>query len=287
MNYRHAYHAGNFADVLKHAVLALVVDYFKRKPAPFRVIDTHAGIGRYDLQAVEASKTLEWQGGIGRLMGPAADPMPGWAVALLASYLDVVRGENPEGQLRYYPGSSLLARRLLRPSDRLLATELHPADHAELARRFSHDPQTKVIALDGWLALKSFLPPKERRGIVLVDPPFEDRDEMRSIVRGLAAALHRFESGCYIVWYPIKDPAEVRKFHAALTAAIGRPALVCELLIRPADDVAILSGCGLVIVNPPWTLADDLKQILPFLVGRLAVAPGARHILKTIGAEPG
>src|SRR3990170_5575144 len=163
MNYRHAYHAGNFADVLKHAVLALVIEHLKRKPAPFRVIDTHAGVGLYDLSGAEAATTGEWRDGIGRLFGAAlAKPV----AELLAPYFSVVRQENPSGRLERYPGSPLIARRLLRRGDRLIANELHPEDGDSLRRLFAGDPQTKVLALDGWVALKALLPPKERRGVV-------------------------------------------------------------------------------------------------------------------------
>ena len=199
MNYRHAYHAGNFADVLKHAVLALVIEHAKLKPAPFRVLDTHAGIGRYDLTTAEAAKTGEWRQGIARLIGPDARPIPDTQAGLLAPFLDVVRGENPLGELRFYPGSPLIARRLLRPDDRLIATELHPEDCAELRRRFARDKQTRIVELDGWLALKAFLPPKERRGVILIDPPYEARDELQRVTDGLAAAVRRFRGGTYLL----------------------------------------------------------------------------------------
>ncbi|TIT43493.1 MAG: 23S rRNA (adenine(2030)-N(6))-methyltransferase RlmJ, partial [Mesorhizobium sp.] len=170
MNYRHAYHAGNFADVVKHAVLTRLLDYLKQKDKAFRVIDTHAGIGRYDLSSVEAQKTGEWLGGIGRLVGADLDTR---VAALLAPYLEAVRAVNPEGGVKNYPGSPLIARHLLRKQDRLTAIELHPQDAERLKAVFAGDFQTRVIELDGWLALGAHLPPKEKRGLVLVDPPFE------------------------------------------------------------------------------------------------------------------
>jgi 23S rRNA (adenine2030-N6)-methyltransferase len=282
MNYRHAYHAGNFADVLKHAILALIIEHAKRKPAPFRVVDTHAGIGRYDLGATEATKTGEWRTGIARLIGPDAAPIGEAEAKLLAPFLDSVRSENPTCALTFYPGSPLIARRLLRPQDRLIASELHPEDCATLGCCFARDKQTKVVELDGWLALKAFLPPRERRGVILIDPPYEDRDELRHLTRGLAAALQRFGGGTYMLWYPIKDAAQVERFHDTLHAMDIPKLLRAEILIREPTDTSLLNGCGLMIVNPPWTLADDLDVLLPFLAERLAVASGSRHFLTWI-----
>lgn len=282
MNYRHAYHAGNFADVFKHVVLTLVIEHLKAKPAPFRVLDTHAGIGRYDLTAEEAVKTGEWQRGVGQLLGPNARALPPVVAQILAPYLDVVRAENPVGQLRYYPGSPLIARRLLRPFDRLIATELHPVDCAALAKRFQLDSQTKVIELDGWLTLKAFLPPKERRAVVLIDPPYELRDDLARMITGLAAAVRRFESGVYLMWYPIKDPREITDFHAALRV-LGTPKTAAvELLIRAPRDPAVLNGCGLILLNAPWTLPAALALVLPVLAERLAVAAGGGYTQTTI-----
>ena len=172
MNYRHVYHAGNFADVFKHAILALCLEHLAQKPAPFRVIDTHAGVGLYDLAGVEAGKTLEWADGIGRLIGVDATPLPDTVAALLAPYLAVVKGMNEAGRLAAYPGSPMIVRKLMRAGDALIVNELHPTDHQTLASLFARDAQTKVMTLDGWTALKALLPPKERRGLVLIDPPF-------------------------------------------------------------------------------------------------------------------
>ena len=280
MNYRHAYHAGNFSDVLKHVVLALAIEHAKLKPAAFRVLDTHAGLGRYDLAATEAAKTGEWTAGIGRLLGPAAAAIPPQVAGHLAPYLNVVRAENPAGRLEHYPGSPLIARRLMRPQDRLIATELHPRDFGMLARRFMHDAQVKTIELDGWLALKAFLPPKERRGIVLIDPPYEQRDEWQQLAAGLIEAVRRFQGGTYLLWYPIKDPAAISRLHDQLRATGIPKILSAQLRIRAPDDPQRLSGCGLVIVNPPWTLAASLEVVLPFLSARLAVASGGGHALR-------
>jgi 23S rRNA (adenine2030-N6)-methyltransferase len=287
MNYRHAYHAGNFADVLKHLVLALVIDYMKRKDAPFRVIDTHAGCGRYALGSVQAGKTGEWCGGIGRLLGPDIKPLPPDVAKVMRPYLDAVRSENPTPQLEIYPGSPLIARHLMRQQDVLVANELHPEDWAGLKSAIGRDRRVKLLALDGWVALKSLLPPKERRGVVLVDPPFEQEGEFDRLSEGLAEALRRFETGVYIAWYPIKDPKPIAAFHSALGAITGPELLRLELMIRgPGNTPDRLNGCGLIVANPPFTLCDHLAVVLPELTQRLAEGSGARHRLDRIVQTP-
>ena len=283
MNYRHAYHAGNFADVLKHVVLALVIEYLKRKEAPFRVIDVHAGAGRYALTSTAAEKTGEWLGGIGRLLGPNARPLPADAGRLLQPYLQAVRAENEGARLEVYPGSPAIALRLMRAQDTLVANELHPEERAHLRATIGSDRRAKVMALDAWVALKSLLPPKERRGIVLIDPPFEEAGELGRMVEGLARGLERFATGIYLAWYPIKDPKPIARFHADL-AALGVPGLMrIELLIQRPSDPDRLNGCGLVVVNPPYTLDGELTAILPELSRRLAAGgAGARHRLDWI-----
>lgn len=275
MNYRHAFHAGNFADVMKHAVLALVLAHLKRKEAPFRVIDTHAGIGLYDLEGVEAGKTGEWRQGIGRLIGPDAAPLTPAVAELLAPYLDVVRACNPSGLLRHYPGSPRIARALIRRDDALILNELHPEDHAALSALFARDPQVKVLGLDAWIAAKSLLPPRERRGVVLIDPPYESKDELQRLARGLAEAVKRFATGVFLLWYPVKDLPPIDAFHAGVTDLGLGKTLRIELTIRRADDATRLNGCGLLAVNPPWPLHEQLKIVLPELSERLAQGAGA------------
>ncbi len=280
MNYRHAFHAGNFADVMKHAVLARLVDYLKRKPAAFRVIDTHAGRGRYSLTGDEARRSPEWQAGIGRLRAAA---LPARATALLAPYLDVVAAENPDGTLARYPGSPLLVRRLLRPQDRLSALELHPADARSLAALFAGDVQARVTELDGWLALNAHVPPKERRGLVLVDPPFELPGEWERLVGGLAGAHRKWATGLFALWYPLKAPREVNGFVAALKATGIARLLRAELLVDTPMP-GRLYGSGLILVNPPYVLEAELRIILPALAA--ALAPGrASHRLEWLSGE--
>jgi 23S rRNA (adenine2030-N6)-methyltransferase len=286
MNYRHAYHAGNFADVLKHVVLALVIEYLKRKPSPFRVIDVHAGAGRYALTSPEAGKTGEWLSGIGRLLGANARPLPADAARHLQPYLQAVRAENPGAGLEVYPGSPALALRLMRGHDVLIANELHPEDRKHLKAAIGSDRRAKVLALDAWVALKSLLPPKERRAIVLIDPPFEEAHELDRIAEGLAQGLQRFATGVYLAWYPIKDPKPIARFHADLAARGFAQLLRIELLIHPVTDSERLNGCGLIVANPPFTLEAELAAILPELARRLAPGrAGARYRLDWIEAR--
>lgn len=267
MNYRHIYHAGNFADILKHAVLARLVVYMQNKDKAFRVLDTHAGIGLYDLSSEEAQKTGEWRDGIGRLID--AD-LPAAAADLLAPYLRIIRELNPESDLKLYPGSPKLARMLFRPQDRLSAMELHPEDSRRLARLFEGDYQARVTELDGWLALGAHLPPKEKRGIILVDPPFEEDGEYERLVSGLATAYRRFPGGTYCLWYPLKKGAPIRAFHQALQELEIPRMLGLELSVRSDRETTGLSGSGLVVVNPPFTLKDEMHTLLPVLKNILA-----------------
>jgi 23S rRNA (adenine2030-N6)-methyltransferase len=270
MNYRHAFHAGNFADVVKHATLALLIERLKAKDTPFCVVDTHAGIGRYDLSAVEAQKTGEFAGGIAKLLEAPVKSLPGE----LEPYLSVVRAMNKGlANLRWYPGSPRLALDLLRPQDRLALFELHPEDAATLAQLFAGDKRVKVSNQDGYVALKSYLPPKERRGLVLVDPPFEKDDEFARLARGLRQAHRRFASGQYLLWYPIKVRAPVAEFHDALKDSGIARILFAEFLLRPATDPDRLNGCGLVLVNPPWRVDTTLRALLEGLA-RLLDARG-------------
>jgi 23S rRNA (adenine2030-N6)-methyltransferase len=276
MNYRHAYHAGSFADVLKHAVLCRVLTHLRDKPAAFRVIDTHAGAGRYDLTGPEAGKTEEWRQGIGRLLRAELAPA---IRALLAPYLDAVAALNPGGGLAIYPGSPALAQALLRPQDRLTACELEPQAAAALARHLRGDPRARAVTIDGWTALTAYVPPKERRGLVLIDPPFEQPGEFSRLAQGLAAAHRKWPTGIYLLWYPIKDRAEVTAFSRRLTRLAIAKMLRVELVVAPPTDRDGLRGSGLIIVNPPWMLHDELQALLPALGRVLSDAPS--------GATPG
>ncbi len=266
MNYRHSYHAGNAADVMKHVVFCRLIDYLKRKDKPFRVLDTHAGIGLYNISGVQATKTGEWQQGIKRLM---ETPAPPDIALLLAPYVECIRTLNPEGGLRLYPGSPMLAKLLLRPRDRLSAIELHPEDAGTLRQLFGGDAQVRVTCLDGWLALGAHVPFKERRGLVLVDPPFEQEGEYLRMAAGLEQAVRRFATGTFCLWYPLTAEAPLAAFYHALGMSRLPDILLLELSFKSADAPG-LTGSGLVIVNPPFTLEAELQSLLPFLCRVLA-----------------
>ncbi|MBU0585188.1 MAG: 23S rRNA (adenine(2030)-N(6))-methyltransferase RlmJ [Alphaproteobacteria bacterium] len=282
MNYRHAYHAGNFADVVKHVALTRLVEYLKQKDKAFRVLDTHAGVGLYDLSSTEAQKTGEWRDGIGRVLDATPGPA---AAALLAPYLDAVRQQNPGGGLARYPGSPKIVRSLLRPQDRLSAIELHPQDAARLKDNFAGDFQVRVIELDGWLALGAHLPPKEKRGLVLIDPPFEEGGEFERMVEGLVRAYRRWQGGTYALWYPIKDRRAVSHFRQMLAESGVPKILDLAFSVRAPSHEPRLDGCGLVVVNPPYTFEAEMRAILPVLKPLLAEGPGAGWRLDWLAGE--
>jgi 23S rRNA (adenine2030-N6)-methyltransferase len=267
MNYRHAYHAGNHADVLKHAVLARVLLHMTRKDKPFRVIDAHAGVGLYDLGGIEAGKTAEWEGGIGKL----AEPLAAGAEALLAPYRAVIAALNPQGGVRLYPGSPELALRLMRGHDRMIANELHPQDAIALERQYIRDSRVEVSSMDAETCLKARLPPPERRGVILIDPPYEVKNEAEKALRMLAHGLRRFAQGVYLLWYPLKTDQTAETILAAVKE-MGAPAtLKVELRVREAFSAGALAGSGMVIVNAPWKLDDDLSVLAPALAERLGL----------------
>lgn len=266
MNYRHAFHAGNFADVIKHAVLFRIVSHLLNKPAPFRVIETHAGAGLYDLGSAEAQRSSEWKDGIARIVDGDLDPP---AAALIAGYLEAVRACNPAGGLSAYPGSPLLVRSWLRATDRLLACELAPQAAAALARHLRGDRRAKALAMDGWTALAAFVPPKERRGLVMVDPPYERPDEASLLVEGLSAAWRKWPTGIYLAWYPIKEPEPIAAFIRALRRSGIKRLLRAELIDAGKTGVPGLRGSGQIVVNPPWNLQGELQILFPALANCL------------------
>jgi len=255
MNYRHEFHAGNFADCVKHAVLVWLLDALLRKPAPMFVLDTHAGFGAYDLDGPAARRTNEADGGIRRLL---ADPP-----AALDRYLGLVR------QLGLYPGSPALIRALLRPDDRLACCELHPEDHAALRRRFARDPRTAIHRRDAWEALSGLLPPAQKRGLVLIDPPYENQQEFSDLIQGLITAHRRWPVGVLAAWYPVKHRAPVRAFSTAITQSGIRDIVTAELCLREPLDPTRLNGCGLLVINPPYRFEQEVPPILDALLARL------------------
>jgi len=273
MNYRHAFHAGNVADVVKHAVMLRILLHLKQKPAPFCVIDTHAGAGLYDLTGPEARRTEEWKAGIGRLVSAPFIPS---VRALLAPYLDAVAAFNTADDLRFYPGSPLLALHALRRQDRLLACEREPSVAAALEHRLRSDSRAKVLTADGWVALKANVPPRERRGLVLIDPAYEDQHEFAQLAATFEGAYRRWPTGTYLLWYPITKRSQSGTLTRRLRHIEKAKILRTEILVeRPSEDDAGLGGTGLMIVNPPWTLPRDLKILLPALAEVFECAPGA------------
>ncbi len=279
MNYRHQFHAGNFADVVKHALLVRLVRALQKKEKGFLYLDTHAGRGGYDLAAAAKGDSLarqpEWPAGIGRLL--TRDDLP----AGLAEYVELVRefdrraGQPPGSALRFYPGSPWLAATLARPQDRLALCEKQPDECAALRAEFFLTPRASVQLLDGYVALRAMLPPPEKRALVLIDPPFEAGDEWAQIVTALGEGLRRFPAGVFAVWYPLTERARVEAFFAELLALKLPPTFAAELLIASEEAALKMKGCGLVIINPPWQFEQEAKPLLDFLGAALAQGPGA------------
>ncbi len=256
MNYRHIYHAGNFLDVVKHFVLTLLLQKFHEKENAFSIIDTHAGIGAYKLDSVQALKTNEAQQGILKLLESPFDK------SLFENYLRIIHVQKPG----IYPGSPLISHAFLRPQDRLWLSELHPEDFKSLHQLFHNDPQVKVFQQDGYVSLKALIPPKERRGLILIDPPFEDRNEFKAITEGLYEGYKRFSTGVYMIWFPIKDLKPIKKFYASLKELKIPKILAVEFLRHQPTTPESLNGTGLIIVNPPWKLEEKMVPGLEILL---------------------
>jgi 23S rRNA (adenine2030-N6)-methyltransferase len=257
--YRHLFHAGNFADVFKHALLARLLIALGRKDKPYRYLDTHAGTGLYDLTHPWAQKNAEWRDGIERVLARKDAP------AALAPYLEAVRAENPNGRLRYYPGSPRIARRLVRAGDRLVLNELNSADFEELKGRFAGDRQVTVHRMDGYQALKAFLPPPQRRGLVLVDSSFDRSGEFARLAQALAGAHRRWATGVFALWYPMMEPGAVRAFERDIVATGIRKILRFQLAVLPERWTRTLRGSALLVVNPPYGLEAEAGPLLDWL----------------------
>ena len=264
LSYRHLFHAGNSADVFKHALLARLLLALGAKDKPYCYLDTHAGTGRYDLAHEWAWKAREFEGGIGRLWERKDIP------AALAPYMDIVRAENPKGRLRYYPGSPLIALKLRRPGDRLVFSELNRADCAELEAVVGRNRNAAVHRMDGYQALKAFLPPSERRGLVLLDSSFDRPGEFARIIKALRHAHERWPTGMYAVWYPLMKPGVMRDFERDVKKTGMGKILRLELRVRKWEEKAPMPGCGMLVVNPPWKFDADARPLLDWLAGALS-----------------
>ncbi|HRK25193.1 MAG TPA: 23S rRNA (adenine(2030)-N(6))-methyltransferase RlmJ [Beijerinckiaceae bacterium] len=281
MNYRHAFHAGNFADVLKHALLCRILVHLAAKDTPFRVIDTHAGTGVYDLTSSAAQRSPEWRDGIARLVGTH---LPEEVAPLLAPYLalaaPMLSAERPT-----YPGSPRIALALTRTQDRLSFVEKHPDDIIGLKAAIAGDRRAKALHLDGWTAWNAQVPPPERRGLVLVDPPFEADSDWQRMVDGLIQSARKWAGGIVMLWYPVKDPATVERFFDALEATGIRKILRLELAVDQVRPDGPLAATGVIMVNPPHRLETEARLLLPFLARRLARSRDAATCIEWIVAE--
>ncbi len=266
MNYRHVFHAGNFADVLKHAVMAWIISYLQNKPGPIRIIESHAGGGIYDLSASAAARTGEWLGGIGLLDAP----LDAVAEPFLTPYreaLAVLRaGHGPN----IYPGSPLICQHMLRADDRYIGAELHGETNWHLKTALGRDARFKVLLMDGWQVLRANVPPKERRGLALIDPAYEAADEWQSVARETIAAWRKWPTGCFMVWYPLKNPRQSDDLAASFADAGVGSAIRLELMVDDLVASERLAGCGVLVINPPWTLFAEARLFLPALAKRLA-----------------
>lgn len=276
LSYRHAYHAGNHADVLKHLILLQIAQYMGEKPAPFWIIDTHAGAGRYALDSVHANKLAEWRDGVGRLWNATSLP------AAAVDYLDFVKMLNPHGMLQHYPGSPWLARQLLRESDKLRLYEMHTSDSKLLQECFrGAGRQVTITEGDGFAGLKALLPPPPRRALVLIDPSYETKSDYTAVVKGLEDAMKRFPTGTYALWYPMLIKPESRQLPDRLKRLGATNWLNATLQVKAAPhDGFGMYGSGMFIINPPWTLKKTLQDTLPALATLLAQGPGAKHTLE-------
>ncbi|EKO3578502.1 23S rRNA (adenine(2030)-N(6))-methyltransferase RlmJ [Vibrio metschnikovii] len=269
LSYRHSFHAGNHADVLKHIVQSLILNALQQKETPFVYHDTHSGVGRYDLTHEWSEKTGEYKQGIGRLWQQADTP------AEIDSYLEAVKALNQGEELRYYPGSPRIARAHLRAQDRMVLSELHPSDYPLLEQEFARDRQVAIYKQDGFARLKASLPPKERRGLVLIDPPYELAKEYRDVVQAIAQSHKRWSTGIYAIWYPVVNRCDIDDMLDGLANLGIRKILQIELGVAPDTNQRGMTASGMIVINPPWKLESEMQTILPFL--KQAIAPATGH----------
>ena len=272
LSYRHSFHAGNHADVLKHIVQTLIIESLKEKEKPFLYLDTHAGAGRYQLTNAHATRTGEYLEGIARLWQQEEVP------ELILPYVEAVGSLNTSDELRYYPGSPLLAAKLLREQDLLMLTELHPTDFPLLRTEFSRDKRVRVCREDGFGQLKSKLPPASRRGFALIDPPYELKQDYSAVVKGIVEGYKRFATGTYAIWYPVVHRQQIKRMLKELEATGIRKILQIELAVKPDSDQLGMTASGMIVINPPWKLASQMASILPWLHKTL-VPEGTGHTL--------
>ncbi|ADP10689.1 conserved uncharacterized protein [Erwinia sp. Ejp617] len=270
LSYRHSFHAGNHADVLKHTVQSLIISALNEKDKPYLYLDTHAGAGRYQLSGEHAERTGEYLEGIARIW--QQDNIP----EELAAYIGVVKNLNPGGKLRYYPGSPLIARFLLREFDKLQLTELHSSDFPLLRNEFLKDDRARTERADGYQQLKSKLPPPSRRGLILIDPPYEMKSDYQDVVKGIQEGYKRFNTGVFALWYPVVLRQQIKRMCNELEATGIRRILQIELAVRPDSDRRGMTASGMIVINPPWKLEQQMKNVLPWL-HKMLVPAGTGH----------
>ena len=279
LSYRHSYHAGNHADVLKHIVLTLCINSLKEKEKPFLYLDTHSGAGRYLLQSEHAEKTGEYLSGINLIWQQSETP------ELLNTYLSVLKRYNPFDKLKYYLGSPLIAKQLLREQDKINLTELHPTDYPLLRQEFSKDKRAKVLREDGFAQLKSKLPPESRRGIVLIDPSYEIKDDYQKIPKALLEAYKRFATGIYLIWYPVVSRTQTQKMIDEIVNLGIKKISQFEFAIKPDNNQKGMTASGMIVINPPWKLQQQMQTIMPWLKNTLDTEKTGNYLIKELVPE--
>ena len=279
LSYRHSYHAGNHADVLKHIVLTLCINALKEKEKPFLYLDTHSGAGRYLLQSEHAEKTGEFLSGINLIWQQSDSP------ELLNTYLSVLKRYNPFDNLKYYLGSPLIAKQLLREQDKLNLTELHPTDYPLLRQEFNKDKRAKVLREDGFAQLKSKLPPESRRGIVLIDPSYEIKDDYHKIPKALVEAYKRFATGVYLIWYPVVSRTQTQKMIDQIVNSGIKRISQFEFSVKPDNNQKGMTASGMIVINPPWKLQEQMQTIMPWLKNILDTEKTGNYLIKELVPE--
>ena len=279
LSYRHSYHAGNYADVLKHTVLASVLDYLLQKDKPFCYLDTHSGCGAYELDSAQSLKTGEFNNGIGALWDKQDLPAP------VSRYIEQVEAFNGKGALRLYPGSPMITNQMRRDDDRMFLFELHPNEFTNMRTNFSGDRQIKMANKDGLQGLIANMPPKERRGLILIDPSYEIKTEYDEVVETLIAAHRRFATGTYALWYPVVKRALISKMERALKSSGIKNIQLFELAIEADTEERGMTASGMIVINPPWTLQKEMQHSLPYLAAALGVNGAGSYRIETLVAE--
>jgi 23S rRNA (adenine2030-N6)-methyltransferase len=277
LSYRHSFHAGNHADVLKHLTEIAILDYLLQKDKPLCYHDTHAGAGLYSLQSSQAQKTAEYTEGIGKLWHYQPQS------PLLGKYLDLVKQLNPDGELNFYPGSPKIAAMLLRPTDQLQATELHPSDFPLLQSQFLHRRLTRIENIDAFAGIKAMLPPLVKRGLVLIDPPYELKTEYQDLVKSLQEAYRRFPQATYAIWYPVIERSSIEAFIAAIVATGIKNQLRIEFNLHADSPGHGMTGSGMLVINPPYTLAENLTPALSEVQQQLGNPHSHYQIMQIVG----